>query len=49
MQNQDVRYRHELKYLISAGQMQLLQSRIQGLVPRDPHVTDSGGYRIRSL
>ena len=49
MQNQDVRYRHELKYLISAGQMQFLQSRLQGLVPRDPHVTDSGSYRIRSL
>ena len=43
------RYRHELKYLISAAQMRVLQARIQGLIPKDPYVTASGGYTIRSL
>lgn len=44
-----VPYRHELKYLISAAQLQVLRTRIQGLIPRDPHVTENGGYTIRSL
>ena len=43
------RYRHELKYLISAAQMRVLQARIQGLIPKDPYVTANGGYTIRSL
>ena len=43
------RYRHELKYLISAAQMRILQNRIQGLIPKDPYVTASGGYQIRSM
>lgn len=43
------RYRHELKYLVSQAQLQLLQTRITGLIPKDPHVTQSGGYTIRSL
>ena len=46
---EDVRYRHELKYLISAAQMQILKTRITGLMPKDPYVTASGGYTIRSL
>ena len=46
---EDVRYRHELKYLISAAQMQVLKNRITGLIPKDPYVTASGGYTIRSL
>ena len=46
---EDVRYRHELKYLISAAQMQILKTRITGLMPKDPYATASGGYTIRSL
>ena len=45
----DIRYRHELKYLITAAQMAVLQNRINGLIPRDPYVMESGGYTIRSL
>jgi len=45
----DIRYRHELKYLISTAQMAVLQNRINGLIPKDPYVTASGGYIIRSL
>lgn len=42
-------YRHELKYVVTAVQMSLLESRIRGLLPLDPHVGESGRYRIRSL
>lgn len=42
-------YRHELKYVVTAVQMALLESRIRGLLPLDPHVGKSGRYRIRSL
>lgn len=45
----ETQYRHELKYLISAAQMQVLKARITGLIPKDPYVTENGGYTIRSL
>jgi len=43
------KFRHELKYLISAGELSLLQSRIHHLLPLDGHVGDTGAYSIRSL
>jgi len=42
-------YRHELKYVVTASQMALLESRIKNLVSLDSHVGESGMYRIRSL
>jgi hypothetical protein len=42
-------FRHEYKYLISSGQLQLLKSRINGLIPRDSHAGEMGYYNIRSL
>ena len=42
-------YRHELKYVVTADQLALLESRIRGLIPLDPHVGEEGMYRIRSL
>lgn len=42
-------YRHELKYVVTAAQMALLQNRIQDLIPLDAHVGEDGMYRIRSL
>lgn len=42
-------YRHELKYVVTASQMALLESRIRGLIPLDAHTGESGMYRIRSL
>lgn len=41
-------YRHELKYLITSAQVQMLKSRLAGIVPLDAHA-DTGSYRIRSL
>jgi len=43
------KYRHELKYVVSAAQIPLLKTRIAGLMPRDPHAGKDGIYTIRSL
>ena len=43
------KYRHELKYIISAAQLPLLQSRISHLMQLDPHAGREGAYNIRSL
>lgn len=43
------RFRHELKYLISFGQLMLLKQRISGLIPLDSHAGPAGSYNIRSL
>ena len=45
----DQKYRHELKYLVSAAQIPLLKSRIASLMQRDPHAGKDGIYTIRSL
>ena len=42
-------YRHELKYLISAAQIEILKSRIRGVMLPDPHAGASGVYTVRSL
>lgn len=50
MKEQDgIQYRHELKYQVSAAQIQLLKNRIDHLLPLDSHVADAGMYSIRSL
>lgn len=43
------KYRHELKYICTAAQLALIQSRIHHLIPLDSHVGKSGTYNIRSL
>ena len=43
------KYRHELKYVCTAAELALIQSRIHHLIPLDSHVGDSGMYQIRSL
>lgn len=42
------RFRHELKFLISPGEKELMTSRMGPLFQLDPHA-GSGGYMIRSL
>ena len=49
MNNKEVKYRHELKYLISAAQIPLLKSRIAAIMRLDPHAGADGKYIIRSL
>lgn len=45
----DRKYRHELKYVISAGELALIRNRIQNMVPLDSHVGPAGYYNVRSL
>jgi len=42
-------YRHELKYLISRSDAQLLKLRLPHIMQRDPHAGPAGTYTIRSL
>ena len=49
MSEKELKYRHELKYMISTPQMMLLKSRIAGIMQRDPHVGADGIYTISSL
>ncbi len=44
-----VKYRHELKYEISVGQMESLRSRIRPIMNLDQHTNKDGNYNIRSL
>ncbi len=46
---QEAKYRHEYKYLISAGQRAILESRIKGILKPDPHAGENGIYNISSL
>ncbi len=45
----NMKFRHELKYQITAAQVLMLKNRIQHLIPLDRHVAATGSYRIRSL
>ena len=43
------KYRNELKYVCSEGQLQILTSRMRHLCQKDPHAGADGIYRIRSI
>ena len=45
----NTKFRHELKYPVTEGQIAELKNRIDHLIPLDPHVGPEGSYRIRSL
>ena len=49
MNKNELKYRHELKYVISVAQIPLLKSRISNLMQPDPHSGEDGVYNIRSL
>jgi len=44
-----MKFRHELKYEVTAAQLGLLKSRINHMIPLDSHVGPAGAYTIRSL
>ncbi len=49
MKDNEMKYRHEMKYLISAAQLPLLKSRVEQIMTLDPHVGAEGRYNIRSV
>ena len=48
-EKKELKFRHELKYPVSAAELQMLSNRISNLIPLDSHVGESGAYSIRSL
>lgn len=42
-------FRHELKYLITPGDAQILKQRLGVLLSRDENVDESGVYKVRSV
>lgn len=46
---QKPQYRHELKYLVSAAQTEILKARISGMLSPDLHAGITGRYNISSL
>lgn len=47
--NKNIKFRHELKYIISSAQLELIKCRIKNLLSPDIHSGDNGIYNIRSL
>ena len=45
----DRKFRHEMKYVISAGEIPMIQNQVRHLLPLDPHTGSNGSYTIRSL
>lgn len=44
-----IKFRHEQKYLISSGEVELIKSRVSHLLSPDAHVDALGSYTVRSL
>lgn len=44
-----MRYRHELKFLCTQLQMELIEGQLSGLMEKDGHAGSSGFYTVRSL
>ncbi len=42
-------YRHELKYICSEGDLQIIEAKIKAICKADKHGEPSGGYNIRSV
>lgn len=49
MNDDNKKYRHELKYTVSNGELELIKSRVNHLLSADKHSDSSGVYSIRSL
>lgn len=45
----EIKFRHELKYVVGVGELTLIQNRINHLIPLDSHIGETGSYSIRSL
>lgn len=43
------KFRHELKYVISAAEIAMIRNRINHLIAPDSHAGEAGSYSIRSL
>ena len=44
-----IQFRHELKYICSRAELEIIKSRIRYIARSDPYVTENGNYLIRSI
>ncbi len=49
MENSNKKFRHELKYVISAGELVNIKNRLNNMIKFDKNTGDKGIYNIRSL
>ena len=49
IEDDSMRFRHEMKYEVTDASLAALQSRLKGIMQTDPHAGSDGVYRIRSL
>ena len=47
--SEQMKFRHEMKYVVSGAQIEMLRNRIEHLLPHDKHAGETGKYSIRSL
>lgn len=47
--NDNRKFRHEMKYFVSNGEIEIIKNRIMLLMKLDSHVKETGFYNIRSL
>ena len=45
----NAKFRHELKYLCSRPEIEMLRTRLSAVMQRDPHAQETGMYHIRSI
>ena len=45
----NLKFRHEFKYIMSNAELSLIKNHLNGLMPTDKHTGESGRYNIRSL
>lgn len=43
------KFRHEMKYVISVGELEMIKNRLNHMIDIDSHAGDNGIYNIRSL
>lgn len=43
------KFRHELKYICSDAELNIIKCRLQNIMPLDPHTGESGTYNIKSM
>ena len=49
LKDTELKFRHEMKYLVSDAALLSLKSRLRGILQPDPHAGSDGTYVIRSL
>ena len=49
MTNDNRKFRHELKYVISVGELEMIKNRLNHLINIDSHAGENGIYNMKDL